>query len=128
MDFRKSLRIPDRFAYVLRTGGGNPRGVEFEISYAIAVGGARSLALVAHDDCAMVGLHRRRDIYIQGLVLEGWSRDEAIAHFDSQSQARDLSNPGSFVRDEARRLQTRYPNITVAPLFYSVEDGMLYQL
>jgi len=39
MDHRKHLRIPDNFAYIIRTGGANLRYSEFKVSYAIAVGG-----------------------------------------------------------------------------------------
>ncbi len=35
MDNRKQLRLPDNFAYKLRTGGGNVRHSEFKVSYAI---------------------------------------------------------------------------------------------
>lgn len=41
MDNRKVLRIPDNFAYILRTGGANLKRVEFKVSYAIAVGGGK---------------------------------------------------------------------------------------
>src|SRR6266567_3765282 len=46
MDYRKSLRIPENFAYILRAGGANLRFSEFKVSYAIAVGGVRSIGLV----------------------------------------------------------------------------------
>jgi hypothetical protein len=51
MDSRKSLRIPNDFAFVLRTAGANMRDNEFRISYAIAVGGIRTIVLIAHTDC-----------------------------------------------------------------------------
>ena len=35
MDNRKSLRIPDNFAFILRAGGANLRYSEFRVSYAI---------------------------------------------------------------------------------------------
>jgi carbonic anhydrase len=38
MDSRKALRIPNDFAFVLRTAGANMRDNEFRIAYAIAVG------------------------------------------------------------------------------------------
>src|SRR5258708_9105835 len=38
MDYRKSMHIPDNFAYILRAGGANLRFSEFKVSYAIAVG------------------------------------------------------------------------------------------
>ncbi len=36
MDHRKELVIPNEFAYVLRSAGGNLRDSEFEVAYAIA--------------------------------------------------------------------------------------------
>ena len=47
MDSRKHLRIPENFAFILRTGGGNLRYSEFKVSYAIAIGGVRAIALLA---------------------------------------------------------------------------------
>ncbi len=48
MDNRKHLRMPENFAYILRTGGGNLRYSEFKVSYAIAIGGVTAVALLAH--------------------------------------------------------------------------------
>lgn len=53
MDHRKDLLLPNEFAYVLRSAGGNLRDSEFEVSYAIAVGGVATVALLAHTDCGM---------------------------------------------------------------------------
>lgn len=128
MDYRKTLRIPGNFAYILRTAGGNPSRTEFEISFAIAVKGIRSLALIAHDDCGMVGLKDRRDTFVQGLVRAGWSGEDAGYHFDNHAPSYEILDPVRFVSAQARDLQKRYPTVTVAPLFYSVEDGLLYQI
>ena len=56
MDNRKHLRIPDNFAYIIRAGGANLRYSEFKVSYAIAVGGVKSIALIGHNHCGMVNL------------------------------------------------------------------------
>ena len=48
MDNRKHLRIPDNFAYIIRSGGANLRYSEFKVSYTIAVGGVKSIALIGH--------------------------------------------------------------------------------
>ncbi len=53
MDSRKALRIPPDFAFVLRTAGANMRDNEFRISLAIAIGGVRTIVLIAHTDCYM---------------------------------------------------------------------------
>lgn len=128
MDYRKALRIPDRFAYILRTGGGNLSRVQFEVSFAIAVGGVRSLALIAHDDCGMVGLRGRRDAFVDGLISEGWKREDAETHFDDSLPIYEVASTIDSVCAEADRMRARYPNITVAPLFYSSLDGLLHQV
>src|SRR3989449_10853424 len=56
MDNRKHLRVPENFAYILRSGGGNLRYSEFKVSYAIAIGGISAVALLAHTNCGMVHL------------------------------------------------------------------------
>jgi len=48
MDNRKHLHIPDNFAYIIRAGGANLRYSEFKVSYAIAVGGVKHIALIGH--------------------------------------------------------------------------------
>ena len=60
MDNRKRLRMPDNFAYVIRTGGANLRYSEFKVSYAIAVGGVKAIALIGHTNCGMVNLAARK--------------------------------------------------------------------
>ena len=66
MDSRKSLRIPNDFAFVLRTAGANMRDNEFRISYAIAVGGVRTIVLIAHTDC---GMARLAEPDVKGVML-----------------------------------------------------------
>src|ERR671914_579214 len=83
MDSRKSLRIPNDFAFVLRTAGANMRDNEFRISYAIAVGGVRTIVLIAHTDCGMARLGQRRDQFIRGLMdAAGWDEARAVKHFE----------------------------------------------
>ena len=73
MDHRKRLRIPDNFAYIIRAGGGNLRYSEFKVSYAIAVGEVKTIALIGHNQCGMVNLISKREQFIQGMVEHaGW--------------------------------------------------------
>src|SRR3990167_6019077 len=82
MDNRKYLHIPDNFAFIIRTGGANLRYSEFKVSYAIAIGGVKAIALIAHTQCGMVNMVARRDQFIQGLVdYAGWDREWAEEHF-----------------------------------------------
>jgi carbonic anhydrase len=129
MDNRKQLRIPKNFAFVIRTGGGNLVFSEFKVSFAIAIGGVKAIALIAHTQCGMVGLRNRRDAFVEGLVRNaGWERDRAAGHFEQFVSVFELADEKAFVLGEAKRLQEKYPRILVAPLLYKVEDDRLYQL
>ncbi|MDQ6888054.1 MAG: carbonic anhydrase [Gemmatimonadota bacterium] len=129
MDSRKSLRIPSDFAFVLRTAGANMRDNEFRISYAIAVGGVRTIVLIAHTDCGMARLGQRRDQFIRGLMdAAGWDEARAVAQFEECAPKFGISDEVEFVLREAERLRGIYPRIAVAPLLYRIEDDLLYQL
>ncbi len=126
MDNRKHLRIPDNFAFIIRAGGANLRYSEFKVSYAIAVGGIRTVALIGHNHCGMVNLISRKDAFIQGLIEAGWERGWAEEHFMHFAPMFEIGNEVDFVLSEAKRLRLRYPKIQVAPLIYRVEDNRLY--
>ena len=129
MDNRKHLHIPDNFAYIIRAGGANLRYSEFKVSYAIAVGGVKCIALIGHNQCGMVNLMSRREAFINGLVERaGWERELAEQHFTNFTPMFEIGNEIDFVQSEAQRLRSRYPKIFVAPLFYTVEDYLLYQV
>lgn len=127
MDNRKHLQIPDNFAFIIRAGGANLRYSEFKVSYAIAVGGVKFIALIGHSQCGMVNLNERRELFIQGLVDNaGWKRELAEEHFEKFAPMFEIGNEMDFVLSEAKRLRLQYPKIQVAPLFYRVEDNLLY--
>ena len=126
MDHRKQLRLPDQFAYILRAGGANLRPSEFKVSYAIAVGGVRALALIGHTECGMSRLSSRSEEFVAGLVDAGWEPAEARRHFERFAPEFEIGDPVDFVTREARRLGDRYPAVTVTPMIYRVEDGRLY--
>jgi carbonic anhydrase len=127
MDNRKHLHIPDNFAFIIRTGGANLRYSEFKVSYAIAVGGVRAIALIGHTQCGMVNLIARRDQFIRGLVAgAGWQQETAEEHFLQFAPMFEIGNEVDFVLSEVQRLRLRYPKILIAPLLYRVEDNRLY--
>jgi len=127
MDNRKHLNIPDNFSFIIRTGGANLRYSEFKVSYAISVGGARALALIGHNQCGMVNLAARKELFVEGLVeTAGWSRESAEEHFHSFAPMFEISNEIDFILSEVARLRTRYPKILIAPMLYRVEDNRLY--
>jgi carbonic anhydrase len=129
MDNRKHLHIPDNFSYIIRSGGANLRYSEFKVSYAVAVGGVKSIALIGHNQCGMVNLNARREVFIKGLVENaGWEPYLAEQHFMQFAPMFEIGNEVDFVTSEAKRLRSRYPKIQVAPLLYKVEDNLLYQV
>jgi carbonic anhydrase len=129
MDSRKSLRIPNDFAFILRTAGANMRDNEFRISYAIAVGGVRTIVLIAHTDCGMARLQQRREQFIHGLMdAAGWDEARATKHFEDSAPRFGIRDEVDFVLREAERLRAIYPRIAIVPFLYRVEDDLLYQL
>ncbi len=81
MDNRKNLWVPDNFAYIIRSGGANLFYHEFQVSYAIGVGGVQHIALIGHTNCEMVQLEERKDKFINGLAINaGWEKDTAQMH------------------------------------------------
>jgi carbonic anhydrase len=127
MDNRKHLHIPDNFAYIIRAGGANLRYSEFKVSYAIGVGNVRSIALVGHDQCGMVNLVARKDLFLRGLVEgAGWTLQAAEEHFNNFAPMFEINNETDFVLSEVQRLRLRYPAILVAPMLYRMEDNRLY--
>ncbi len=127
IDYRKHLNIPENFAYIIRTAGANLRLSEFRVSFAIAVGGVKTIALIGHTQCGMVDLESKKEIFIQGMIdRAGWTRQDAEEHFVQNAPLHEIVNETDFVLSEYRRLQTKYPKVLVAPMIYKVEDGLLY--
>lgn len=127
MDNRKHLHMPDNFAFIIRSGGANLRYSEFKVSYAIAVGGIRHIALIGHNNCGMVNLLARKDLFVAGLAESaGWETAQAEEHFNDFAPLFEIGNETTFILSETRRLRLRYPKIQIAPMMYLVENNQLY--
>lgn len=127
MDNRKHLHMPDNFAFIIRTGGANLRFSEFKVSYALAIGTLRHIALIGHNNCGMVNLHERKELFINGLVsMAGWDRKRAEEHFDHFAPMHEIGNEIEFILSETKRLRKTYPGVTVAPMLYRVENNKLH--
>jgi carbonic anhydrase len=127
MDNRKHLRIPDNFAFIIRSGGANLRYSEFKVSYAIAVGGVGAIALIGHNQCGMVNLIERKGQFVRNLAENaGWTVQAAEEHFNRFAPMFEIGNEIDFILSEVQRLRLRYPKIPVAPMLYRVEDNRLY--
>ena len=86
IDHRKSLTIPNEFAYVIRAAGTRLLGNEFELTYAIGVGGVDTIALIGHTQCGMTRVLTQREQFIEGLVERGGiSREAAAEHYDASA-------------------------------------------
>lgn len=129
MDNRKHLNIPENFAYIIRSGGANLRYSEFKVSYAVAVGNVRHIALIGHNNCGMVNLVARKNEFIEGLIENaGWERDKAEEHFMQFAPMYEIGNETDFVLSETKRLGSRYPKVVIAPMLYLVKENKLYLL
>jgi len=127
MDNRVHLSIPDNFAFMIRSGGANLRYSEFNVSYAIAVGGIQYIALIGHNDCGMVNLESRKELFVNGLSDNaGCDREWAEEHFMQSAPVFETGDETGFLIKEASRLRSRYPNITVVPMLFRIPEGRLY--
>ena len=129
MDYRIQLRLPDKFAFVLRLAGANLYQREFDLACALALADLRHVCIIGHTQCAMVDLPTQKAAFTAGLVCTGgWDPAEAEAYFDNQVADFHLADVSSFVCQQARCLRARYPQVLVAPLLFRVEDGLVYQV
>ncbi|HEX7356640.1 MAG TPA: carbonic anhydrase [Ignavibacteriaceae bacterium] len=127
MDNRKHLNIPDNFAFIIRTGGANLRYSEFKVSFAIAVGGVKHIALIGHSNCGMVNLASKKTQFIEKLSENGgWTLEQAEEHFNNYAPMFEINNEIDFILSETSRLRLRYPKVIIAPMYYRVEDNLLY--
>ena len=127
MDHRITIRIPEQFAYIIRTGGADLRFSEFKVSYAIAVGGISHLALIGHNNCGMRDLISHKDRFVAGLVERGgWKKEAAEEHFREFAPRFEIGDEVEFVRTETGRLRKMYPKIFIAPLLYNTKNNRLY--
>ncbi|SMB81140.1 carbonic anhydrase [Desulfonispora thiosulfatigenes DSM 11270] len=127
MDNRNQLNMPPNFAYIIRTGGGNLRYSEFKVSYAIAIGRIKYIVLFGHNNCGMVNLVSKREDFVNGLCeLAGWTRERAEEHFMNFATMYEVDNEIDFVVNESERINAKYPGIEVVPLFYNIDDNLIY--
>ena len=81
------------------------RDNEFRISYAIGVGGVRTIVLIAHTDCGMARLAQRREQFIHGLTeAAGWDEGQAVRHFEvsARGKAQYHCNHFNVTYDDSR--------------------------
>ena len=129
MDYRKKLNVPEKFAYIMRTGGASLKGKEFNIAYAIGVGQIKYMVIIGHDHCGMSNIGVHRDEFIEGMVQHaGWTKETATGYFDKEVENFDIGEETEFTLKEVNRLRKLYPGIVIAPLFYFLNDNSLSQI
>jgi len=129
IDHRKRLNIPHEFAFILRTAGTRLLGNEFELSFAIAIGGVSTIALIGHTQCGMTKVFEQREQFIDGLVERGGVTPQiACEHFDALAPRYAITSPVDSILHKAKVVQKHLPDVLVAPLLYRVEDDQLAQI
>lgn len=119
--------MPDNFAYIIRSGGANLSYSEFKVSFAISVGGVRHIVLIAHSNCGMVNLISKKTQFIEKLSENsGWTIEQAEEHFNNYAPMFEINNEIDFILSETARLRLRYPKVQIAPMYYKLEDNLLY--
>ncbi len=127
MDNRKHLNMPDNFAFIIRSGGANLRYSEFKVSFAVSVGDVKHIVLIAHSNCSMVNLASKKNQFITKLSENGgWTLEQAEEHFNNYAPMFEINNEIDFILSETDRLRKRYPKVQIAPMYYKVEDNLLY--
>lgn len=126
MDNRISFRLPENFAFIIRTGGAHMRPVEFFLAAALAFNDIRHIALIGHTDCKMAGVSERKKDFISGLTMRaGWEKQPAERSFLKNAPLFDIADPVGFTLSEARRLSRLFPKILAVPLIYRTEQRRL---
>jgi len=129
MDNRKSLKIPENFAYIMRTGGSSLKGKEFNISYTIGVGNIKYMTIIGHDRCGMSNLKAHRNDYISGMTHNaGWTKELAAEYFDQEAPNFEIGNEIEFTLKEVNCLRKLYPAIVIVPFFFFLNDKSLCQI
>ena len=129
IDFRKFLVVPNDYAYIMRTAGARLSGNEFELLYAIAVGGVSTVVLIGHTDCGMTRVINQRDQFVSGLgERAGVSAETAGEIFDTFAPEYAIEDPVKAMVAEAIMILGLLKGVMIAPLLYRVNDDKLVQI
>jgi len=126
IDNRIMLRLPDNFSYVVRNSGAKMENVVFPLSFAVTLGGIKTIAVIGHSGCRMKDLKMHKLEFVKGLSGQGWETDRAENFFLKSSPVFEMGNIIDSIITETMRLRSCYLNVLVAPLYYYVEDKKLY--
>lgn len=127
MDYRVNLKIPDKFAFIIRNGGASLRHNDFQIAFGLTVGGCEAIAVIGHTDCGMANLQQKQSTFVDKFVNK-LNYEEKIAKdfFLTKSPENEIYNEIDFTKQQVSELSEKYPNIPVIGLIYEVKDNLLY--
>lgn len=126
MDFRIMLNIPEKFAYIIRTGGANLNQSEFHIAFALSVAKVKHMAIIGHTDCGMVNLDKSKQNFVHGLVHNaGWDEGNAERFFNHYSRQFEIENENIYTLKQVNHFRKRFPEIVFVPMIYNVDDHKL---
>lgn len=129
MDYRINLRIPDRFAFVIRNGGASLKHNDFQMAFALSVGGCQAIAVIGHTDCGMVNLPSKHNLFVDGMTKRlNYEQSEADEFFRTKSIENEIYSEIEFTKKQAEQLKEKYPNIPVIAMIYEVKDNLLYHI
>ena len=78
-------------------------------------------------NCGMVNLASKKTQFIEKLSENGgWTLEQAEEHFNNYAPMFEINNEIDFILSETSRLRLRYPKVIIAPMYYRVEDNLLY--
>lgn len=130
MDQRIALHLPKGFAFSLCTPGSRLQGLEFAVSYAIAMAGVRALAIIGHTDCAMTKVQDLKERFVKQLDdwHDQWDAQDALKHFEQWAPVFYIRDMKEHIRSQVEWISKIFPDLLVAPLIYHVEDHRIVLL
>lgn len=127
MDYRVVFRIPDKFAYIIRNGGGRLDYSNFHLAYSIAVGQVKAIAVIGHTDCGMINLEGQKHKFVEGLSNSlHWAEVKTTEFFDKLAPENEIHDEINFTLMQTKELREKFPNIIIAPIIFDVKDTFLY--
>lgn len=129
MDYRINLKIPDNFAFIIRTAGAHITNQTFPIAFALSTNTVKAIALIGHTDCKMVNITSRKKSFIDGITTAlGWNKQKAEQLFNANAPHFAIEDEVMFIKQQTDHLRTIFTNTLIVPLLYNNNDHKLYLL
>jgi carbonic anhydrase len=125
IEFRFSLRIPPRFAYVIRRASGRLVGSEFVMAFTLAQG-VKDVVLVGHNDCGMAKVAENAPNMVRALTEQGWNEERAEEFVRHHAARHAITDEIDALESEYHRLRRLFRHVRIAPLLACLSDLKLY--